>query len=303
MPTPIEVPGRTSPGDADQALFRTISPTYFATMGIPLLAGRAFDRSDLAGEPVAIVNHRLANRYWPNEDPLGQSLTVHRAVQGRSDFGRALRVRVVGVVGDVHHLGIDRPVQAEVYLPYVANPPTWIQLVARVRGESGTVVGTLRDRLAAVEPLLPLADAFDTLEHRLALDRAPRAFLATVVSAFAAVAVLLAAIGVWGVTAHTVARRRFEIGVRLALGADVMRMPLALVAATLPTLGLAVLLGSAGAIALGRVMRSQLFGVSPTDPVALAGAAVILVCIAVIATYVPARQAAKIDPATTLRSE
>jgi putative ABC transport system permease protein len=303
MPTPIAIPGRTSAAGADQALFRTISPAYFATMGIPLLAGRAFDEGDLSGEPVAIVNRSLANRYWPNEDPVGQLLTVHRAVQGRGDFGQAVQARVVGVVGDVHHLGLDQPLQPEVYLPYVVNPPTWIQLVIRVRGEPQSAIPVLRDRLASIEPLLPLADAFDTLEHRLARGRAPRAFLAKVVSAFAIVALVLAAVGAWGIAAYTVARRRFEIGVRLALGATGSRIPLALVGATLPVVAVAVLAGLGGALLLGHVMRSQLFGISATDPVALTSAAIILVGVALIATYIPARRAARIDPATTLRTE
>ncbi len=303
MPTPIEIAGRTSASAAEQALFRTISPTYFATMRIPLVAGRAFRAGDLTGEPVAIVNRMLVSRYWPNEDPLGQSLTVHRSVQGRSDFGQPVRVRIVGVVGDVRHLGIDQPLWPEVYLPYVVNPPTWIQLAVRVRGDPSTVIPALRERLASIEPLLPLADAFDTLENRLARGRAPRAFMAQVVSAFAIVALLLAAVGVWGITAYTVARRRFEIGVRVALGANAAHVPFTLVTATLPVVAAALVVGSAGALVLGRVMRSQLFGVAATDPVALAAAAVVLVGVTLLATYLPARRAAKIDPASVLRTE
>jgi putative ABC transport system permease protein len=152
MPTPIEIAGRTPANAAEQALFRTISPTYFETMRIPLVAGRAFLAGDLTGEPVAIVNRTLANRYWRNEDPLGQSFTVHRAVQGRSDFGQPVQVRIVGVAGDVRHLGVDQPLLPEVYLPYVVNPPTWIQLAVRVRGDPGAVIPALRARLASIEP-------------------------------------------------------------------------------------------------------------------------------------------------------
>jgi putative ABC transport system permease protein len=209
----------------------------------------------------------------------------------------------VGVAGDVHHLGIDQPVLPEVYLPYVVNPPTWIQLAVRVRGDPTAVIAVLHEHLSAVEPLLPLADAFDTLEHRLARARAPRAFLAQIVSAFALVALALASVGVWGVTAYAVARRRHEIGLRVALGAEASRIPFAVVAGMLPVIAAAVLVGLAGALALGRVMRSQLFGVSATDPVALAGAAVGLVCVALLATYLPARRASRVDPAAVLRAE
>jgi putative ABC transport system permease protein len=303
MPTPIEIAGRTSATAPEYALFRTISPTYFATMRIPLVGGRAFLAGDLTGEPVAIVNRTLARRYWPSEDPLGQSLTVHRSVQGRSDFGQPERLRVVGIVGDVHHLGVDQPVMPEVYLPYVVNPPTWIQLAVRVRDEPSSVIHALRERFASIEPLLPLGDAFDTLQNRLARGRAPRAFMTQVVSAFATLALLLAAVGVWGITAYTVARRRFEIGVRVALGANAARLPVSLVVAILPVVVSALGGGLVAALVLGRVMRSQLFGVAASDPVALAAAAVLLVAVTLVATYLPARRAAKVDPAAVLRAE
>jgi putative ABC transport system permease protein len=150
---------------------------------------------------------------------------------------------------------------------------------------------------------LPLGDAFDTLESRLARGRAPRAFMAHVVSAFAVVALLLAAVGVWGITAYTVARRRFEIGVRVALGANAAHVPLTFVVARLPVIAAALVLGLAGALVLGRVMRSQLFGVAATDPIALAAAALVLVGVTLVATYLPARRAAKFDPAAVLRAE
>jgi predicted permease len=303
MPTPIEVDGSTPAGEADQALFRTVSPSYFATMQIPVLAGRAFDDGDLAGEPVAVVNQTLADRYWPQGDPVGRSLTVHRSVQGRADFGEPLRVRVVGVVGDVRHFGLDQPLAAEVYLPFTLNPPTWIQLVARAHGDATQVAAPLREALHTVEPLLPLGDALDTIEHRLARGRAPRAFLARVVGASAVVALLLAMVGVWGVTAYAVARRRHEIGVRVALGAPASRIPLSIVLGTLPVVAAAVVGGLAAAIGMGRILRSQLFGVAPIDPVVLVGATATLVGVALAATYLPARRAAKIDPAAVLREE
>jgi putative ABC transport system permease protein len=303
MPTAIAIAGRTPDGDADRALFRTVSPAYFATMRIPLLAGRPFDEADLTGEPVAIVNRTLADRYWPGDDPVGRTFTVHRSVQGRADFGEPMRVRVVGVAGDVRHFGLDQPVGAEVYLPYTVNPPTFIQLVARARGDVARAIPALRAQVRAIEPLLPLGDAFDTLESRLARNRAPRVFLARVVSAFAALALLLAAVGIWGITAYSVTRRRHEIGVRVALGADAARLPSALVKDALPVLCAALLLGVGAALGVGRIMRSQLFGVSATDPVSIAGAALTLLGVALLATYLPAREAGRVDPAVVLRDE
>jgi hypothetical protein len=269
-------------------------------MRIPLLAGRPFDEGNLTGEPVAIVNRTLADRYWPGDDPVGRSFTVHRSVQGRADFGEPMRV---GVAGDVRHFGLDQPVGPEVYLPYTVNPPTFIQLVARARGDGARAIPALRAQVRAIEPLLPLGDAFDTLESRLARNRAPRVFLARVVSAFAVLAVLLAAVGIWGITTYAVTRRWHEIGVRVALGADAARLPFALVKDALPVLCAALLLGVGAALGVGRIMRSQLFEVSAADPVSIAGAALALAGVALVATYLPARKAARIDPAAVLRQE
>jgi putative ABC transport system permease protein len=214
-----------------------------------------------------------------------------------------MRVRIVGVAGDVRHFGLDQPVGAEVYLPYTVNPPTFIQLVARARGDAARTIPALRAQVRAIEPLLPLGDAFDTLENGLARNRAPRVFLARVVSVFATLAVLLAAVGVWGITAYSVTRRRHEIGVRVALGADAARLPFALVKDALPVLCAALLLGVGAALGVGRIMRSQLFGVSAADPVSIAGAALMLAGVALVATYLPARKAARIDPVAVLREE
>jgi ABC-type antimicrobial peptide transport system permease subunit len=151
--------------------------------------------------------------------------------------------------------------------------------------------------------LLPTGDAFGTMDAQLAAERAPGEFLAGIVTAFALGALLLAAVGAWGVTAYAVARRRFAIGVRLALGASSARLPVTFLFRALPLLGGGLVLGLAGVFGIGRVMRSQLFGVGTTDPIARVGASAILGVVTAAAVYLPARRAARVDPAVVLRTD
>ncbi|TFH66471.1 MAG: FtsX-like permease family protein, partial [Gemmatimonadales bacterium] len=160
MPTRIAVDGRAPDPSSDQALFRTVSPEYTEVMAIPVIRGRGFEPTDLYDAPGFLVNEVLADRYWADRDPIGQRLEVAKAVQGREDFGETVQGPVIGVVGDVLHMGLDQPPVAEVYLMYTESPPTWISMVVRTSRPYGSLVPELRQHLLAVEPELPTEGAF-----------------------------------------------------------------------------------------------------------------------------------------------
>jgi putative ABC transport system permease protein len=307
--TRLVVAGRAAGADSATALFRTVSPEYFRTMQIPLLRGRVLTEADMTGSSAAVlVNQALVRRYWPHDDPLGKRLTVFKSVQARPDFGQPVEAEVVGVVGDVRHYGLDAGLTPEVYLPYTVNPPRWISLVIRTRSQPELTIPALRRAVLAVEPDLPVTGdglwaGFATVDQFLSASLAPRRFNTVLLGGFAAAAVLLAVIGLYGVLAYLVAQRTREMGVRVALGAqpgDVLRLTLGRgIRLTLLGLGLGLL----GALLLTRVMASLLYGVTATDPATFAAVAALLAVVALLASYLPARRAARVDPVVALRSE
>lgn len=305
--TPLEVEGAA--GESDEALFREVDTAYFRTAGIPIVRGRDFTAEDLAhpGDAV-LVNQALAARYWPGGDALGKRLTVRKSAQGRPEFGEPVHATVVGVVGNVRHYSLDTDFVPEVYLPYTITVWGWMSLVARTAGDPAAMVPTVARAVHAVEPDLPLEGAsfynrvYD-LPTSLRQSLAYRRFITGLLGAFALPALLLAALGIYGVVAYLVAQRGREIGIRMALGAQ-RRDVLALVlkdGARLAAMG--VLLGAAGGIATTRWLTSELYETSATDPLTFVLAAVVLAGIALVATLVPARRATAIDPARTLQSE
>lgn len=296
------------PGEAS-ALFRTVSPEYFDTMAIPLVRGRSFDRADMTSETGAmLVNEAFVRRYWPAGDPVGKRLTAFKSVQRESDFGQPLEGQVVGVVGDVHHFSPEQEPEPEVYLPYTRNPPKWISLVARIRAEPETVIEPLKRAVLEVEPDLPVTGAgpwarFATLDEFLVQGRAPRTLQTALLSGFAAIALLLAVVGLSGVVAHTVTQRRPEIALRVVLGAhprDVLRLVLG---RTLLLCALGVASGALGAALLTRFMAALLFGVGATDSLTFASVAALVVVVTLLASWLPARRATRVDPMISLRAE
>ena len=306
--TPLEVEGAVA-GESDEALFREVDTAYFSTAGIPILRGRAFTAEEVAhpGDAV-LVNQALAARYWPGGDALGKRLTVRKSAQGRPEFGEPVHATVVGVVGNVRHYSLDADFVPEVYLPYTVTVWGWMSLVVRTAGDPAAMVPTVARAVHAIEPDLPLEGAsfynrvYD-LPTSLRQSLAYRRFITGLLGAFALPALLLAALGIYGVVAYLVAQRGREIGIRMALGAQ-RRDVLALVlkdGARLAAMG--VLLGAAGAIATTRWLTSELYETSATDPLTFVLAAVALAAIALVATLIPARRATAIDPARTLQSE
>jgi putative ABC transport system permease protein len=286
-----------APGMSPHANKPRVSSKYFDTMGIRLIEGRLFDRRDRReSRPVAIVSDLAVKKYWPAGSPVGKRL----ATEWVDD--RAVWREIVGVVESTRHFGVEAVQKAEVYLPYEQAPSPFMILVVRTEGDPAALVAPIRAQIAAIDPD-QATFAFRSMQDLLADAAARRRFQTVLVTTFASLALLLAAIGVYGVMGYLVAQRRRDIGVRLALGAppaDVVGMILRRgLWLTLP--GIAV--GLAGAFALSGVLASFLFGVSPLDRVTYAGVSVLVFLTAMFATYLPSRLAARLDPLIVLRDE
>ena len=288
----FSLPGRPDVSAINPAT-HIVTGGYFRALDIPLLAGRVFTEADEADERlVLIVNQALARRYWPDRDPVGETIML---------FGRR-EVRIVGVVGDVRHNGITQAPGPAVYvLPHFGGRRS-LNLFVRTAADPLAMADAVRRVIWEVNPDQPVARIATMRQVKSGTIREPQ-FLAVLLSSFAGLAVVLAALGVYGVTAHEVSRRTYEVGVRMALGArssDVLR--LIITQGLAPVLsGLAI--GLIAALALTRVLSNLLYGVETTDPTIIAGVALLLVAVAMLAVYVPARRAARVDPIMALRAQ
>ena len=278
---------------AGLASWRFVAPDYWKTMGIPLKSGRGLDPSDQNRE-VAVVSQRVAQLLWPSEDPIGKHVNGCGAVPGA-------RLEVIGVVGETR-LAPEREPPLMVYQPYWDVSVTLGSFVLRTHSDPATVIGALHQVLRSMDSELPIAPA-RTMQQILDESVAGRRFEMDLSVAFAAAALLLASFGIYGIVSFAVARRTPEIGIRMALGAR----PLEIVAMVLRQGMLPVLAGLGAGLAcallLGRLLASELFGVSPHDPVTLSAVTTLLVSVALFACLVPSRRAARIDPVRALRSE
>ncbi|HEV2299050.1 MAG TPA: ABC transporter permease [Candidatus Acidoferrales bacterium] len=277
--------------------WRPITPGYFEAMQIPLLSGRYFTDSDTAtGAPVAIVDDSFVRAYWPDENPIGKR--VHLGGTG----SKSPWLTIVGVVGHVHYHALEAPSRAELYWPEDQRPYNTMSLAIRTAQDPLALMQAVKEQVQAVDPDQPIYQVRTI--SQLKSEWVSRRFLTLLlVGLFAAFALILAAIGIFGVMAHSVTRRTHEIGIRLALGANpqnVMRMILGQGAA-LTGIGLAI--GLIASFALTRLMSAILYGVSVTDPVTFAAVGVLLMLVALAACYVPARRAMRVDPMVALRYE
>ncbi len=308
---PLTMQGRTTgiavegepppaPGQVPFADFRSVSPGYFATMGILLLQGRDFSWDDAPQSlPVLIVSQTMARNFWPHGDAIGKRIKLGGVSSG------APWVTIVGIVADVHQLELIGAPRPAMYLPAsqdVGTGDTLRDWVIRTSGDPAVLASAVRSAVWAIDPTLPIS-RIQTMERVRSNYLGPQQFNLALVALFGALALILAGAGLYGVSAYSVAQRRREIGIRMAMGAqanDVLRLVLGY-GTKLAVLGLAV--GSLTALVLARLVSSLLYGVSEHDPLTFAGVAVLLVSVAVMASYIPARRAMRVDPLVALRYE
>jgi putative ABC transport system permease protein len=313
--SPFAIEGRPAPpqGQQQQAAMRAVSDDYFRALQIPLRKGRFFSNADARvalplirwfeqqpfpehfnepqAAPAVIINETMAHLYFPNEDPLGKRLRVVLSPW----------MTVVGVVGDVHHTGLNVPPSPEIYLSQLQEPQSAMAVMARTSGDPLQLAAAAREQVKAVDKDLPVT--VTTMDQIYSESVAGQRFNTSLLGIFASVALLLAMIGVFGVINYSVAQRTHEIGIRIALGAqrgDVFRLVVG------QGLGLALIgvgLGAAGAFALTRLITGMLYGVSPTDGPTFMMVSVVVTAVAFLACYLPARRATKVDPLVALRYE
>jgi predicted permease len=273
---------------------RIVSPGYFHAMGIPFLAGRDFTQNDDRNAPsVTIINESLGRRFWSGQDPIGKKF----------EFGWAgATVEIVAVVHDTKSAGLDENPILEAFLPLQQKGTSSFSLVIATGSGPASLVGALRQEIRSVD-LNAVVREVRTMEDIVATTLAARRFLAVVLLTFSIVAVILASFGIYGVIAHSVRQRTPEIGIRMALGAGSMDILKAFLKQGLRLILFGVVIGLAGAVALTRVVSSFLYDISPTDPETFAFTSLLLSAVALLACYIPARRAAKIDPMEALRYE
>jgi predicted permease len=289
---PVRRENRPASDAEGMTLFASVTPAYFQVLGIPVLAGRVFTEADETGKPeVVVVSKAAVARFWPGEDPIGQRITLG----GEEPF------TVVGIVGDVRRQGLDQPAEPMVYLSYRQFALPFFTLFAR-GGPPAALAAEVRAVVRALDPELPLG-AIEDLEELKRQSVAQPRFRTVFLGLFAGLGLVLAAVGLYGLVSDRAGRRAREIGIRMALGAErgeVVRLVFR------DGIRLALAGGAAGllaSLALGHAVASFLYGVSATDPVTLAVVSLLLLGVAGLASYLPARRAARLDPVAVMRNE
>jgi predicted permease len=295
----VEIQGRVyGPGEEPYPERYVVTPGYFKTLQIGV-CGRTFSDADTADSPlVVLVSATAAQRWWPGEDPIGKHIRLPGYTAGMETVWRA----VVGVVNDVKQAGLDAPPTMQIYLPHAQNRNDFMTLVVRSSDDPLNHTAAVRGQISALDKDLAVS-GIASLDQVLSDSVASRRFSAVLLGAFAALGLLLASFGVYGVLSYSVAQRTPELGIRMALGASRKDVLLLIVAAGLRQALWGVAAGTAAALVLTRLMSSLLFGVSPADPASFVGSASLLSAVAFLAAYIPARRAARIDPMVALRYE
>jgi putative ABC transport system permease protein len=288
-----------APGDFPHPDFHTISPGFTGALGVPLLRGRIFSDADNENGPqVALINATMARRFWPNDDPIGR-----RFIWGHPEKdGKDKWIAIVGVVADMKLYGLDNPARLEVYVPYRQNPDGDMDLVVRSAVDPASLTSAIRAAVASIDKDQPIF-AIQTMQQLVDDSISTRRLTLVLLGVFSALALILAAIGIYGVMAYSVALRTQEIGIRMALGAqnqDVLRLVLGQ-GARIALFGVAI--GLVAAAGLTRLLSTLLFSVTASDPLTFAGVAAVLVIVTLVACYIPARRALRVDPIIALRYE
>jgi putative ABC transport system permease protein len=293
----FDIRGRApaKPGEGPSAHYRAVSPHYFDALGIPLVKGRAFAASDGANSPLAaVVDRAFADKYFPNEEAIGQGLHIGNGVAGF--------FTVVGIAGNVRSDGLDAAAEPTMYVPIAQDTFGTMWVVARASGDAASLAGSVRRTLHDIDPALP---AYTVTPMPVIVNDsiAPQRFSMTLLALFAGVALFLAAVGLYGVVAYSVSRRTREIGLRMAVGAEPRQVVRMIVGGGVRLALLGVVIGIGGALGLSRLVQSLLFEVTPSDPISYAATAALLLAIATLACYVPARRALRVDPLVALQAE
>jgi len=291
----IEGKPPAKPGDMAGASYSVACPGYFKTMGIPVLKGREFTQEDTLTAPaVIVINQRMAHDFWPNEDALGRAI--------RLGGGNGPRLVVVGIVGDVHHQALDTTPQRQFFRPYPQAGWPIMNVVVRTISSPGTFMVPVKEALIEVLPDRPITGV-KPMSEIVHDSTGSRRFPMILLSVFSVLALVLAAVGIVGVVSHSVAQRTREIGIRMALGARSFDVLTLMIVGNMAWVAVGLVIGIAGSAGLTRLMTGMLYEVRPLDPLVLGSVSLLLAFVALFASYLPARRAAKIDPITALRCD
>jgi putative ABC transport system permease protein len=291
----FQVEGRpVLPGDQGLAEYRSINENFPAAMGIALLQGRAFNEHDTKeSTPVVLVNQRLAHAYFNDESPIGKRLIIEDEQTPRE---------IVGVLSDVKTLALDTEAKPQIYVPFFQRPFASMNFVIRTNGDPLAMVDRVRNQIFAVDKDQPVYN-INAMEQLVNNSLSSRRFSMLLLTAFAGIALVLTAVGVYGILSYTVNQRRHEIGLRMALGAQPRQILRMIVGQGITLSLIGLLIGLGGALILTRVLASLLFAVSATDLATFIGIALLLLIVALLAAFIPARRAMRLEPLTALRQE
>jgi predicted permease len=280
--------------EAPQVQVNSITTDYFRTMRIPVLGGRDIADGDRAGAlPVVVVNKTFADKTWPGQSPIGKRIKI-----GTDDWWT-----IVGIVGDARHFTLDETPLLQAYVPHAQRPQIFTSIVLRTKGDDPHSVATaVRQAVWRVDKDQPVWRFRSMREDLDAGVTSPRVMM-WLVGIFSVVAVLVAVVGIYGVLSYTMSQRIQEIGIRIALGADARRVTRMVVAEGARLVGVAVAIGLVGALAATKLLRSQLFGVEPHDAVTFVAVTTLLASVALLACYIPARRASRVDAMEALRTD
>jgi putative ABC transport system permease protein len=275
-----------------------VTPGYLSAMQIPLIRGRWFTDADTERSPlVAVVDTDFAQRFWPGQDPIGQRISL-----GAEPDGSPTWRTIVGIVGHIRHYGLEEEGREQTYYPAAQIPRNAMFLTIRTSADPETMIESVRKLVTSVDPALPLYQV-NTMSQWLDRSTASRKLNVTLLGIFAGIAVMMALIGIYGVISYAVVMRTHEIGIRLALGAQRSDVAKMILLQGLRILGMGLVIGIAGAALATRALSTLLFGIRATDPVTFVAIPVLLAGVALMASYLPARKATRVDPMIALRYE